>query len=191
MSFDISNLDWLRTVKIPNDPNFGQRLYQMFKDVQRNGNVLEQQTNSDCSGYPGPPPKPDAINVIPHPQGVDVSIQHEGEFYQGIRYHVDYADNPQFNGARTHDLGQSRNGVIPLGKWNGYYQVRALYPNGKSSIPVVFGGPTPKIVNGGSVSRVALLPTQAAGTTRPGQPPGFGAAFRSATGAPPVRSKSS
>jgi len=188
MSFDIRNLDWLRTVKIPDNPTFGQRLYEMMADIQRNGNTLEQQGNFSLNGRPGPPPTPQELTVVPHPQGVEFAIRHEGEFYQGIQYEIDHTANGQ---THTYSVGGSRNGFLPVGPTNGTYQVRALYPNGQSSPPVAYGGPAAKMVRGASVSHVQMLPGQGSGTTRQGQPPGFGAAFRSANGAPPVRSKSS
>src|ERR1700744_6361980 len=188
MSFDIRNLDWLRSVKIPDNPTFGQRMYEMFLDVQKNGNTLEQQTNSDLSGYPGPPPSPQELTVVPHPQGVEFAIRHEGEFYQGVQYEIDHTSNGQ---THSYSVGASRNGFLPVGPTVGPYQVPALYPHGQSSRAIAYGGPSPKTVRGASVKAVAMLPGQGSGTTRQGQPPGFGSAFRSANGAPPIRSKSS
>lgn len=178
MSLSVRNLAWLRKLDVPGVPSFGARMHEIVNDLIGGTNTLEQQGNFSLSGHPPPPPQPDGITVVPHPQGVDVSIQHSGNFYQGVQYQVDHADNPAFQGARTVDLGQSRNAVIPVGPWSGYYQVRALYPNGQSTAPVIFGGHAPKIVHGGSVSVASLLPSEGCGTTRPGQPPGFGGAYR-------------
>ena len=186
MTLSIRNLDWLRTLKIPDNPTAGQRLYEVVSDIQKGVNVLESQTNSDLQGQPGAPPQPQQLTVVPHPQGVEFAIRHEGEFYQGINYEIDHTANGQ---THSYSVGASRNGFLPVGPTVGTYQVRALYPNGKSSTPVVYGGIQAKVVHGASVREVAMLPGQGSGTTRQGQPPGFGGAFRSVSGAPPVRSK--
>jgi len=187
MSLQVRNLDWLRRLKVDGAPEIGARLHEMVNDLVRGVNTLESQTNANLDGQPAPPPAIQGVNVVPHPQGVDISIQHDGNFYEGLGYYVDYADNPHFQNARTQFIGDSRNHILPVGNWGGYYQVRAKYPTGVSTAPVIFGGPVPRLVKGGSVSTVSLLPTQGAGTTRRGQPPGFGSSFRSANGAPPVR----
>lgn len=185
MSLNLRNLDWVRTLKLPDQPGFGQRLYELVSDIRSGVNTIESQGNFNVSGYPGPPPTPQELNVVPHPQGVEFSIKHEGDFYQGIQYEIDHTANGQ---THSYSVGASRNGFLPVGPTVGTYQVRALYPNGQSSAPVVYGGPTPKTVAGASVKTVAMLPGQGSGTTRQGQPPGFGKAFRSANGSPPVRS---
>src|SRR5262249_6337637 len=116
------------------------------------------------------------------------AIRHEGEFYQGIQYEIDHTSNGT---THSYSVGASRNGFLPVGPTSGTYQVRALYPNGSSSPPISYGGPPPQVVRRASVTRVQMLPGQGSGTTRQGQPPGFGSAYRSSNGAPPVRSKSS
>src|SRR5271170_588152 len=187
MTLSLRNLDWIRTLRIPDMPSAGQRLYELFSDVRNGVNTLESQTNSDLQGFPGPPPQPQELTVVPHPQGVEFAIRHEGEFYQGVQYEIDHTAQGQ---THSYSVGASRNGFLPVGPTAGTYQVRALYPNGKSSTPVVYGGIQPKVVYGASVKTVAMLPGQGSGTTRQGQPPGFGGAFRSASGAPPIRGKS-
>jgi hypothetical protein len=185
MSLNMRNLDWIRTVKLPDIPAFGQRMYELLSDIRSGVNVLEQQGNFDLSGTPGPPSSPQELTVVPHPQGVEFAIRHEGNFYQGIQYEIDHTANGT---THSYSVGSSRNGFLPVGPTVGTYQVRALYPNGKSSAPVVYGGPQAKTVRGASVTAVAMLPGQGSGTTRQGQPPGFGGPFRSPTGAPPVKS---
>jgi hypothetical protein len=181
MSLSLRNLDWLRSVKIDGEPAFGQRLYEMFNDVRGGVNTLAQQTNSNLNGNPTAPPAPDAFKVVPHPQGVEFAITHNSDFYQGIKYEVDAMANGQ---THSYDVGSSRNGFLPVGPLTATYRVRALYPNGQSSNPIAHPGP----VTGASVKQVAMLPGQGSGTTRQGQPPGFGGAFRSSSGKPPVRS---
>lgn len=184
MSASWRNFDWMRNLKIEGNPAAGQRFYELLSDARRDVSTLEQQTNSNLNGSPTPPPAPDALNVVPHPQGVEFAISHNSNFYQGLKYEIDATANGT---THSYDVGASRNGFLPVGPLTATYKVRALYPNGQSSGAVAHGGATPTPVVGASVSRVAMLPGQGSGTTRQGQPPGFGGAFRSANGAPPVR----
>lgn len=180
MSLSLRNLPWLRSIKIGEVPAVNQRLYEMFSDIQTGVNTLESQTHSNLNGTAAPPPDPDALNVVPHPLGVEFAITHNADFYQGVKYEIDTTANGT---THSYDVGASRNGVLPVGPLTATYKVRALYPNGQSSNPVAF----PKSVVGASVTKVAMLPGQGSGTTRQGQPPGFGGAFRSSTGVPPAR----
>lgn len=173
------NLDWLRRISTPEVPDLGARLHEMMTDIISGVNTVEQQTNSNIQGNPAPPPQPDSLNVVPHPQGVQFSIQHDSKFYQGVSYEIDCSSGGV---THTYDVGSSRNGVLPVGSLTANYQVRTRYPNGLSSTPRVLSG----AVQGGAGSST-LLPSQAAGTTRRGQPPGFGGAYRGNT--PPVRNK--
>lgn len=172
------NFDWLRSLKgkdLPDD--FGARMYEIVKDLNRNDETLEQQTNSNLAGNPAPPPVPDSLTIVPHPQGVQFSISHNADFYQGAQYEIDCRAG---NVTHTYDVGTSRNGVLPVGTLTANYQVRTRYLGGVSSSPVVLRDS----VTGGGGS-TDLLPSQGAGTTKGGQPPGFGPPFRGS--APPVR----
>lgn len=180
----VRNLDTIRNWSTPEIPDLGARLYECLRDMVRQDAVLAQQVNGNLDGNPTAPPKPQALNVIPHPQGVQFAIQHEGNFYQGITYHIDATSKGV---THTYDVGASRNGVLPVGPLAASYQVRALYPSGLSSSPVVYGASSPKLVTGGTGS-TDLMPGQGAGTTRASQPPGFGGTYRGSK--PPVRSSS-
>jgi hypothetical protein len=177
MPANIRNLDWLRSLKIDGHPDFGARLFESLKDVQGHIGTLEQQGNFNLQGTPAPPPAPDALHIVPHPQGVQFSITHNAEFYKGINYRIDAKAG---NVTHTYDVGASRNGILPVGSLKADYQVRTSYPNGTSTVPVRH----PKTVVGGTGS-TTLLPSQGAGTTRAGQPPGFGGPYRGSK--PPVR----
>ena len=190
MSLELRNLDWLRRLEVPGVTAFGARMHELFSDLQRGFNAVEQQTNSNAGGHPTAPPPLQGMTVQPHEHGFDVSIQHEGDFYRGVRYYVAYADNPHFANARTFPMHDSRNAVLPLGSRTLYFQAHAAYPWSGPTAPVYHGGTLPVPVTGGSAAPVALLPSEGCGTSKPGEPPaGPGqAAFRSAKGAPPVRS---
>ena len=177
MPANVRNLDWIRTLKLDGHPEFGARLYEALTDVRTNLGTLEQQTNSNLNGTPAAPPGIQGLTIVPHPQGVQFAIQHEADFYQGIQYKIDAKAG---NVTHTYDVGDSRNGVLPVGNLTAQYQVRAQYPTGASTSPFVLAGP----VIGGSGS-ANLLPSQGAGTTKRGQPPGFGGPYRGST--PPTR----
>lgn len=179
MSADIRNLQWIRALKIDGHPEFGAHLHQSLSDLVGHINTIEQQGNFNLQGTPGAPPSPSSLNVVPHPQGVQFAITHDADFYQGVNYEIDATSSGV---THTYDVGASRNGVLPVGPLTANYQVRARYPNGNSTAPVVH----PKPVIGGTGS-TALLPSQGAGTTRGAQPPGFGGPYRGSK--PPTRTK--
>jgi hypothetical protein len=174
----VRNLDEIRGWTTAEIPNMGTRLVQTLQDLIRQDRLLEQQTNGNLEGNPTPPPMPESLTVVPHPNGVQYAIQHEGDFYQGVKYEIDYTSNGV---THTHDAGSSRNGFIPNGAITASYAVRTLYPSGLSSTPRALANP----VTGGTGS-YDLLPGQGSGTTRASQPPGFGGTFRG--NSPPVRS---
>lgn len=177
MTVSVRNLDWLRKLNIDGEPAAGARLLEIVHDLMKGTNTLEQQTNSNLNGNPTPPPQPQSLTVVPHPQGVQFSIQHEGDFYQGVKYEIDATANGV---THTYDVGSSRNGVLPVGSLAASYQVRARYLSGTSTPPTVARG----TVTGGTGS-TALLSSRGAGTTREGQPPGFGGPYRG--NIPPTR----
>ena len=177
MPGDIRNLQWLRSIKIDGYPDLGSRLYEALTDTRTHLNTLEQQGNFNLQGTPAAPPSPSNLNITPHPQGVQFAITHDADFYQGINYEIDATSSGV---THTYDVGASRNGILPVGKLNATYQVRARYPNGSSTKAVQFPSP---VIGGSGTSD--LLPSQGAGTTRAAQPPGFGGPYRG--NKPPTR----
>jgi hypothetical protein len=178
MPVNIRNLDWLRSLKggpLPDEA--GPRLFEMISDLAKGMNTMEQQGNLNMNGTPAAPPLPDSLTVSPHPQGVQFAISHNADFYQGVQYEIDCTSSGV---THTYDVGSSRNGVLPVGNLTANYQVRVRYPNGTSSSPVVYRN----AVIGGS-GQAALMPSQGAGTTKAGQPPGFGGPYRGSS--PPKR----
>jgi hypothetical protein len=178
MTVNVRNLDWLRSLKLDGHPEFGARLHELVTDLKNSVSTIEQQTNSNAAGTPTAPTQPDALHIVPHPAGVQFAITHKSDFYKGISYRIDAMAGGV---THTYDVGASRNGILPVGNLKANYQVRATYPSGASTAAVRY----PKTVTGGS-GTAALLPSQGAGTTRAGQPPGFGGPYRGNT--PPVRS---
>src|SRR5277367_5025964 len=178
MPANAPNLAWIRSLKLEGHPEFGSKMYELLNSYKGNLDQMEQQGNFNLQGTPAAPPAPSSLKVMPHPQGVQFSISHDADFYQGVNYEIDAT---AAGVTHTYDVGTSRNGVLPVGALTANYQVRARYPNGTSTSPVQF----PNAVIGGSGS-TALLPSQGAGTTKGSQPPGFGGAYRGSK--PPVRS---
>src|ERR1700733_549848 len=84
----VRNLSTIRNWSTPEIPDLGARLHETIQDMIKQDRLLEQQTNGNLEGNPTPPPKPQSLTITPHPQGVQFSIQHEGNFYQGISYHI-------------------------------------------------------------------------------------------------------
>lgn len=179
MPVDARNLDWLRKLSLPDAPEFGARMHELISDMIGNVNTMEQQTNSNMQGTPNPPPAIDQLHITPHPQGVQFRIVHKGDFYQSPNYEIDCKSGGV---THTYDVGTSRNGVLPVGGITANYQVRARYPNSQSTSAAVLRN----AVTGGT-GTAALLPSEGAGTTRQGQPPGFGGPYRGSR--PPVRTK--
>ncbi len=102
---------------------------------------------------------------------------HNSELQRGIQYVTEVSDDPTFINAHPIDAGASRSGFHSLPALNdngdpvGYYlRVVAQNHGSAPSPPTVFGGanaPTKIVMTG--TTQMSLLPTQGAGTARPGQ----------------------
>lgn len=187
MTLKIRNLDWIRTLKIDGAPEFGPRLYEAISDMAKATDTLAQQTNSNLSGNPAPPPRIQAVTVTPTETGAHVSITHEGEFYRGIEYHAEYSASPNFTNPFPVHMGPAREQDVPVGSKTLYWRAFAQYPTGSPTSAVYHGGTSPAAVTGGK--SFPLGTSQGSGTGRAGEGiQGYGAQpFRSKTGAPPVR----
>jgi hypothetical protein len=181
----VRNINEIRKWSIPGVPDMGARLAETLRDMVRDTRVLAQQTNSNLEGNPSAPANLQGMNVVPHENGFDVAIHHDADIYRGIQYHVDYADNPAFQGARTWPMGETRNSIIPLGNRKLFFRAWAKYPNSDATPPVMHGGRVPVSVQGGTAS--PLLPTQGFGTSLSNQQSHQQPAWRSSNGAPPVK----
>lgn len=186
----LPNLSYFRGISLPEFPDLGARLYQTLSDIVTKTTNTEQQTNANPEGHPAAPPPPEGINVSGQDGYLHVQITHNAEIYRGVRYYVEHADNPHFTNAIPQALHDARNVTIPVGNQTRYVRAAAAYSSSPPSNWVYHGGSQPIGVNGGgSGPGPAFLPSQGSGTGAPGvglQGPGK-AAFRSATGAPPVR----
>src|SRR6185312_8283831 len=186
----LTNLDYFRNLKLPDSPEFGARLYQVFRDIVTKSTNTEQQANLNPEGPPSPPAPPDAVDVSGQDGYLHVAITHNAEIYRGIQYHLEHADNPHFTNPIPVSMVNSRHLTIPVGNQTRYVRIAASYPSSPPSNWVYHGGSQPIGVNGGGSGPGPLfLPSQGSGTGHAGvglQGPGK-SAFRSATGVPPVR----
>lgn len=186
MPLIIDNLAYIRNAD-PNSPGYGAKMYEALLSIQRAHNATEQQTNSNSSGTPEPPPNLDSLTVTPTSVGHHISIKHGGEFYRGIEYHGDYADNPQFTNPFPWHAGPTRELDLATGSRKLYFRAQAQYPTGSSTPPVYHGGSQPIAVTGGTESPLGA--SQGSGTGNPGEGlQGYGSLpYRTLTGQPPVR----
>ena len=188
----IRNLDFLRTMP-PGVTlqEVGARLYEALSDVDAQQKVIAQQTNTNPTGQPLPPPAIDGLTVTGQNGHFHLQIQHGGEFYRGVGYHAEYADNPSFHKPHSIDMGASREHTVHLGNGTYYWRAFAAYASSPGGPPAYHGGAhSPQPVSGGGViGPPALLDPQGSGTGAPGEGlsgPGP-IPFRTSTGRPPIR----
>lgn len=192
MPLNLKHLDYFKNVTFKEYPDFGARLYELLSNAQQGVTNIEQQTNSNAQGDPPPPPAINALMVSANDGHFQIGINHEGaEFYRGVQYFIDHADNPNFINAHTIDLGTTRNHSIFLGNATRYWRAYAAYPGSKPGPMAYHGSPSqPKPVNGGgSIQGPAFSRSQSSGTGttgQTGQGPGT-IPYRTSTGKPPVR----
>ena len=162
------NLAWLRALKLDGVPDFGSRMHELVTDLVANQHQLAQQTNSSLTGSPMPPPPLQSMTVTPTEVGHHISITHEGDYYRGVVYHVESADNPHFTNPFPEYTGPSREINLATGTQKLHFQAFASYLNSGNTSPVFHGGSTPIPVTGGK--NVPRGTSQGGGTGKPGSP---------------------
>jgi hypothetical protein len=160
------NLAWLRSLQIPGVPEFGARMSELVSDLNTNDHQIAQQTNSNLTNSPQPPPVLQSVTVTPTEVGHHVSIVHEGDYYRGIVYHVESADNPHFTNPFPEYSGPAREINLATGTQRLYFQAFASYLNSGNTAPIMHGGSTPVAVKGGTSAPRGT--SQSGGTARPG-----------------------
>lgn len=180
----------IRSISLPGSPSVGVLLYQTLRAMQTHTSNLAQQTNGDVAGRPAAPPPLAGMTVTPTSVGVHVSLAHPGEYYQGVEYHAEYADNPHFSNPFPVYMGPAREHDVAVGTKKLYWRAFPQYPTGSPGAAVYHGGAQPIAVTGGVDS--PLGSSQGSGTGQPGQGlAGHGPVpYRTLTGAPPVRGNS-
>lgn len=192
MPVSFRNLAWLRNVKLGKEyPNFGQKLYEALTDSQSAHNQLEGQTNGNLSGQSQPPPALSAVRVSGGNGLFHVSLDHNADFYRGVRYHVEYATDPHFSNPFPLPMHEAREWRGNLGQQKLYFRASASYGiSGPNTQWTYFGGATPQLVDGTGTTEPPLpAQSQGSGTGYPGQGlQGSGQTqFRSRSGQPPTR----
>jgi hypothetical protein len=171
-------------------PQIGVTLYQTLRAFQTQQQNLAQQTNANLNGEPAAPPPLAGITVTSTSAGHHISLTHPGEFYRGVEYHAFYSENKHFTNPFPVYMGPSREHDVATGGKALYFGAFAQYPTGQPGPVVYHGGATPIAVTGGVDAPLGT--SQGSGTGLPGvAQSGHGpVAFRSASGAPPVRGTS-
>lgn len=167
MSETPRNLSWLRKLKVDGIPDFGSRMHELVSDLVSNQKQIAQQTNSDLSGNPAPPPPLQSVSVTPTEVGHHISIAHEGDFFQGNVYHIESSESSNFTNPHPEYTGPAREINLATGTQNLHFRAFASYLNGANTAPVFHGGTTPVPVKGGTASPRGQ--SQGSGTGRPGQ----------------------
>ena len=194
MPQNVRNLNYIRALSSKEFPGLGAKLYEALQDIIQQHTNLTQQVNGNGIGEPPPPPNIDSVAVTGQNGHFHISIQHTANFYRGVRYYAEYADNPHFTNPQIVPMGDSRNHTLFLGNGTYYWRAYAAYMSSAPGTPAYHGGtaqPQP-VSGGGSIGGPALLSPQGSGTGQPGQGlqgPGT-VPFRSSTGAAPTRSQS-
>ena len=191
MAVTIKHLDYFKNLDKWTSES-GTCLAELLQDLGKQTSNIEQQTNSNASGQPLPPPPINNLNVTASQGHFSAEINHEGaQFYRSPNYFLVHADNPQFTNPHIVDMGASRNWNGFLGNTSRYFGAYASYQSSPPSPLVYHGGKaTPQIVKGGgSVPGAIFGVGQGSGTGTAGVAhSGVGPTpYRSRTGGPPVR----
>lgn len=164
MPISVKNSSFLRSL-----PNFGQKLVESLQGIVDGHNTVEQQGNFNSTGDPQPPPNIQGINVQAANGHFQVSINHQGPIYRGVRYYVEHASNPNFTDPHIVPMHDSRNANVYLGNVTRYWRGYAAYPQSGPGSPAYHGGSQPIAVTGGGTAGPAFLKSQGSGTGLPGE----------------------
>jgi hypothetical protein len=184
MPENVRNLAWLRGLKLDGVPEFGARLHELVSDLVTNQQQLAQQTNSNLSGNPAPPPPLQSVTVTPTEVGHHISIVHQPD-YRGTVYHVESSTSPNMVNPFPEYTGPAREINLATGSQKLYFQAFASYLNSGNTTPVFHGGTTPTAVTGGK--SVSLGLSQGSGTGKPGSGLGGYGSVPFIGSKPPVR----
>jgi len=187
----IRNLAYIRALKLPDQPDFGAKLYEALSDLNSQHQTVAQQVNGNSSGQPVAPPPISKLTVTAASGHFSAEIQDQGPVYRGIGYFIEHADNPHFVNPQVVDLGAARNWTGFLGDATRYFRAYSSYGSSPAGVPAYHGSKSqPLPVSGGGAVPGAIFGTsQGSGTGQPGQGlvgPGQ-IPFRSPTGKPPSR----
>lgn len=148
---------------------FGARLYEALQSIQDQSVTMQQQTNSNATGEPAPPPPIAGVHVSTGPGGeFQVAISDPGQISRGINYFAEHADNPQFTNSHIVDMGQSRNLSAHMGSQSLYWLAYSSYSGSRPSQAAYHGSQSAPVPVKGGVAGVRSQ-SQGSGTGAPGQ----------------------
>ena len=192
MPLNLKNLDFIKGIRLPDAPDFGIKLAEMITEMAQGVNNIEQQTNTNATGDPTPPPPLNSLDVRAANGMASIGLNHEGaDFYRGANYFVEHSATPDFQNPQIVDLGTSRNVDVFVGNGQRYFRAYPSYPGSPPGPLTYFGDgarPIP-IIGGGNAPPPPFARSQGSGTGTAGQGhSGFGPTpYRTSNGKPPVR----
>jgi hypothetical protein len=170
-------------------PDLGAKLAEMMLSIQTAHNNIEAQVNGNSMGGPKPPPNIDAVRATGQNGFLHIAVEHHADFYRGVKYYAEHADNPQFTNPHPVYMGDVRNISVPVGPGPRYVRAYAAYSSSVPGQPAYHGSAAePTMIDPGGAGP-SLLPPQGSGTGRPRvglQGPGT-EPFRPVDGRPPDR----
>jgi hypothetical protein len=195
-----TQLDGTRELAIlrQQNPLLGNLISRVIDGVNR---LARNTAASPLGELPAPPPVDSTQvqgtlsgNVLTVPGEIVHFVHtHNVPLQRGIRYITEIDTTPNFTNAHPIDTGSSRSGFVTLPTKNGgvtvkyYLRVTPQLPGSGPAKPTVFGGlGGPTAIELSGTTDMALLPSQSAGTAKPGQGgQGLGAVvFRGPVGGP-------
>lgn len=147
------------------DPYVAETFRSILAAINLHGTIV----GVDPTGSFPAPDAPNAISVVSVANGLDVSIT-DNNPQRGEIYFVDYAPVASFIGARTEQLGASRNVILPVGATTWFVRCYSSLQGSEISGYTVFGGGTPQSVTGGSANAPQASQGVGAGSMTGGSP---------------------
>lgn len=154
-------------------PVFGKYLVRGFQDLEEAVNHISKDIGVNPTGTLPQPPPVKALSVKTSTDGfMHIAINDNSPISRNLRYFVEYATDPSFQGAHVLDLGASRTHPpfkLPAKDDGGnpqsfVFRAFSQYPDSSPGKKVNFGGTTPTPVTPGGTTQMTLLPSTGSGT---------------------------
>lgn len=174
---EIPHVDYFRNLEIDPergvaDPQFGRRLAEALKAIQRQARNYELQANLNPTGQPSAPPNIQSVTATGANGFLHVAIEDQSaELSRGVNYYVEHSAFPDFRDAQVRNIGDARAIDLPIGNATRYVRAYSAYPGSPPSAHVYHGSPVAPLAvqGGGAQGPPAWLPSQGSGTGAPGQ----------------------
>lgn len=161
------------------EPHLALLLQQMIEGI----NGTAQHIGINPNGKMDPPPPVDALDIKAFDGTVQATITHNQPIQKNIKYFVEAARNPSFDGAHVEELGSSRGKFFPLpgldddgNPINWHFRAYAQYHGSVAGQKTNFGPKyAPTAVPVGGAAQFTPTPSTGSGTAAPnGQQAGKG-----------------